>query len=263
MASASLLSCLWTAVCLPALASPSPIEGVWSFNGGKVAIHNEASGKFIGTVVAAARFSQCAHPVGEEMWTDIVAQPDGSFWGMHQWYFETPACAINPSLGPTAWRVMEAKGGAHFLIVCFSSPGTAQPTIAPSGTHADATFGCFESALVAPLVEVRSLNDAAVLPDARKCFSHRYFHIHLRDPRFDPLKSAVVTLANRRITVMRHGRRFTAEINLRGLPKGAFTVKIQVTTVLGHHLGGTRTYHTCVRRRAGVRRPRSHAHAGV
>ena len=32
----------------------------------------------------------------------------------------------------------------------------------------------------------------------------------------------------------------------RACRKGAFTVKIRATTVLGHHLSASRTYHTCI-----------------
>src|SRR5579871_5845591 len=69
-------------------AATSEIEGVWSFNGGEVAIHPVASGKFTGIVVTPTKFSECEHKTGEEMWTGISLQPDGSFWGFHQWLFE-------------------------------------------------------------------------------------------------------------------------------------------------------------------------------
>src|SRR6202007_3412327 len=50
------------------------IEGVWSFNGGRVAIQAQAGGTFSGTVVAPTKFAQCPHPIGEQMWTDISQQ---------------------------------------------------------------------------------------------------------------------------------------------------------------------------------------------
>src|SRR4051794_23193938 len=75
-----------------AAQADSPIEGVWSFNGGKVAVEANSDGSFRGVVVAPTKFSQCLHPVGEEVWSQIRPQPDGSFWGLHQWYFETSEC---------------------------------------------------------------------------------------------------------------------------------------------------------------------------
>ncbi len=255
-------------VCLAAGLSPSaqaaqPIEAVWSFNGGQVAIHPGPAGTFIGTVVQATSFAQCSHPVGEEMWSGLRVQPDGSYWGLHQWFFETTSCVHNPALGPTAWRVM-AAGSSRYLLVCFSPPGGPQPTIAPDGTEGNVTYGCRQSAPIAATptqptstrVGQARFAHSVTLPSNRRCFSARIFKIHLKDPSFDPLQSVLVTLGQRRVKVTRHGNRFAATISLRGLPRGTFTVKVQERTVLGHRLRGSRTYHTCARRAAGGRAPR-------
>jgi hypothetical protein len=259
-----------------ASASPtSPIEEVWSFSGGQVAIQAQPGGTFVGTVVAPTSFAECTHPVGEAMWTDITPQPDGSYWGLHQWYFENAGCLRNPTLGKTAWRVLEAANGAHYLLVCFSSPGDPQPTIAPNGVVANVTYGCRESAQIAPVpvqvapsskAGVQAFEEAVTLPSvdqggpkkgsAQKCFSRRVFQIHLRDPKYDPLKEVVVTIRGRRVAVVRRGKVFASTIDLKGLPRGTFTVKIRVTTVLGHHLFGSRTYHTCVKKASKRTRPK-------
>jgi hypothetical protein len=42
-----------------------------------------------------------------------------------------------------------------------------------------------------------------------------------------------------------------ARINLRGLPKGRYTVRITATTVLGRTITGKRRYRTCARGRRG------------
>jgi hypothetical protein len=247
-------------------ASPgSPIEEVWSFNGGEVAIQPQAAGVFVGTVVAPTSFAQCTHPVGEQMWTDIRPQPDGSYWGLHQWYFETAECLHNPTLGPTAWRVLEAASGVHYLLVCFSSPGGPQPTIAANGAVANVTFGCRESMRIAPLpvqaavassAGVQSFRQAVSLPSTRACVSRRDFQIHLQDPNYDPLKEVVVTIGGRRVAVVKRGKVLAATIDLKGLPRGTFTLKIRATTVLGHHLYGSRTYHTCVKKAAKSSKPK-------
>jgi hypothetical protein len=246
----------------------SSIEGVWSFNGGKVAIQPGPEGTFVGTVVVPTRFALCTHPDGEKMWTDMRLQPNGSYWGLHQWFYETAECVRNPTLGLTAWRVMQAANGGHYLLVCFSSPEKAtQPTIGPSGEAAGDSYGCVgsevESGHVAPLPEgekstsrtraaAESFSKAVKLPNNKQCLSRRAFQIHLEDPKYDPIKEVVITLGRRKLTVKRHGNVFAATINLKGLPRGTFTVKIRVTTVLGHHLTGSRTYHTCrTRRKSG------------
>lgn len=249
-------------------AAGSAIEGVWSFRGGRVAIQSLPNGTFAGTVVAPTSFAQCPHPVGEQMWSGLRRQPDGSYQGLHQWYFEG-SCAPNPRLGLTAWRVLSAAGGSRFLRVCFSAPGSPQPTIAPDGTSANVSYGCVDSALVAPLPGSSSATLAFArvigLPRAKKCFSRREFRIHLHNPADDPLKRVTVTLRGRHVSVERSAGRIAAVINLRGLPKGTFKVRIAALTVLGHRLLGSRVYHTCVPRLrvpAPRRRHTTKAHTG-
>jgi hypothetical protein len=242
----------------------SSIKGVWSFNGGQIALQEspEGSGKFVGIVVSATKFAECTHEVGESIWTSVTQQADGSYWGLHQWFLG--GCKPNPTRGPTAWRVLEEANGAHYLRVCFSHPGTTQPTIATSGAPKGpaeyaaygVTYGCYNSALIAPLPVVGNASNGSggvagsierlTLPSARKCLSLRLFKIHLADPQYDPLKTVVVTLKGRKIATKRKGKFIVATINLKGLPKGAFTIKIHATTVLGHHLSASRRYHTCI-----------------
>jgi hypothetical protein len=239
----------------PAAASFPAIDGVWSFNGGKVAVQRQPDGTFMGTVVAATKFAECSHPIGEAMWTDMRARVDGSYWGLHRWFFEGAGCVLNPQLGPTAWRVLTSSTGAHFLRACFSTPGTMQPTISLTGSTEGVSYGCADSALISPPPSTSGaagFKSAVTLPSSRRCLSRRAFTIHVRDPRNDPVREVVVKLAGRRLRVLRQGARFVSRIDLRGLPRGSFTVHIGVTTVLGHRLSGARTYHTCVR---GRRRP--------
>jgi hypothetical protein len=253
-----LLASLALSAGASAAQARSPIEGVWSFNGGRVAIQPLGAGTFVGTVVAQTAFAQCPHPVGEQMWTGLRTQPDGSFWGLHQWYFEG-TCAANPQLGLTAWRVIGATGGSRFLRVCFSSPGSAQPTIAADGSSAHVTYGCVDSALIAPLpasTGALAFTRSVTLPSAKRCLSRREFKIHLRDPADDPLERVTIIFGGHRLAIERQHNRIAAAVNLRGLPKGSFTVKIRAITVLGHVLSGKRTYHTC------VSRARSHSKSG-
>jgi len=246
----------------------SSIEGVWSFNGGKVAIQSEGDA-LVGIVVAPTKFTQCTHPTAERMWTEMRRQSDGSYWGLHQWFFATGDCIANPALGPTAWRVMQARNGERFLRACFSEPGSAsQPTIAPDGGMAGATFGCVDSALVASLPAVSSAQFSryVVLPSNRKCISRSRLRIRVHAPNNDPLKKIVVGLSSgkihRRAKLKRHGKTVTAILNLDRLPAGPFTVKVRLTTVLGEHLSGGRTYLRCAPKRPGRGIPshRGHSH---
>jgi len=229
----------------------SSIEGVWAFDNGQIAIAPSSNGTFVGTVVQETKFAECAHPVGQQIWTEITAQSDGSYWGHHQWYFEG-TCATNPTPGPTAWRVREEPDGSKYLRVCFSPPGASQPTIPVGGPEVGVAYGCDDSALTAPLPSTAAAAGAEAerlsLPSAKRCASARLFRIHLADPKYDPIKSVLVTIKGREVATVRRGSYVVATIDLKGLPRGAFTVKIRVTTVLGHRLSANRTYHTCAKR---------------
>jgi hypothetical protein len=235
------------AIGVTSAGASSPIEGVWSFNGGRIAVQSSSGGTFTGTVVAETKFAECAHPIGQQIWTRMTPQPDGSYWGFHQWYFETSSCALNPTLGPTAWRVLQATNGSRYLRVCLSNPGTTQPTIAANGTDTSATYGCVNSALSAPLPAsgTAGSKEHLSLPSAKQCLSVRLFKIHLLDPKNDPLKTVSVTIKKRKFSTLRKGKYIIATVNLKGLPRGTFTLKIHATTVLGHSLSASRTYHTC------------------
>jgi hypothetical protein len=255
----SLLAITAALVLLTGVASAgatSSIEGVWAFENGEIAIKQASNGTFVGTVVDETKFAECVHPVGEEVWTDISPQPDGSYSGHHQWLFEG-TCAKNPIPGPTAWRVMQASGGSKYLEVCFSAPGGTQPSIAADGVTANVTYKCINSAHTAALPSVGVASDRLSLPSAKQCVSARLFKIHLADPKYDPLKQVVVTIRGHRIKTARQGHYFVATIDLKGFPRGAFTVRISATTVLRHHLESHRTYHTCAKR-ATNRKPAKH-----
>jgi hypothetical protein len=246
-----------------ASSSASSIEGVWSFGGGQIAIVPASNGTLVGTVVAETRFVECAHPVGQQIWKDVTPKEDGSYWGLHQWYFADSKCAENPQLGPTAWRALEEPDGSRYLKVCFSDPGTSQPMIAPDGSTSDVTYGCFESGFIAPPPPTGTTTSGGgssttgttgssvagfiqrQLPSSRLCLSARRFVIHLAEPRYDPFKTVRVTLEGRAIKTVRKGGYVDAIVSLEGLPAGAFTIKIDALTVLGVRLTGSRTYHTC------------------
>jgi hypothetical protein len=242
-----------------ALAQGADIEGVWGFTGGQVAVQAQPDGSFQGTVVRPTQFSACTHPAGEKMWTNVRRQPDGQYWGEHQW-FNTSDCSYLPTKGRTAWRVLARPDGQKFLRACFAKPETPdqQPSIAPDGTSADVNQGCNDSDLIAPLpAGTPQVNAIATLPSQgrRRCLSKRSFRIRLKEPPGDALETASVFVNNRRVET-RTGDRVTAPVDLRNLPRGRYTVKITARTVLGRTITGTRKYRTCARkRRSGTRAP--------
>jgi hypothetical protein len=88
---------------------------------------------------------------------------------------------------------------------------------------------------------------AAALPSNRVCLSRRRLRIHIRVPKGVHVKSAAVFVGKRRVAT-RSRKRISAVVNLRGLPKGRFTVKIVLTKTNGKKLSGKRTYRTCANR---------------
>lgn len=251
----ALLLPLVTLSALPAVAhAAADIEAVWSFNRGQVAVRANPDGTFTGTVIRATQLATCPHQVGEQMWVNVRAQPDGSYWGGHQWYNDA-SCTPIAQRGNTAYRVLARPDGRRFLRVCFSQPETpeVQPKIAPDGSSTDVNRRCADSDLVAPLsAGTPKIDKIATLPKQgkRKCLSRRSFTIRLREPSGDALNTASVFLNGRRVEV-RRGDRITAPIVLRGLPKGRYTVKIVAKTVLGKTIQGSRKYRTCTKKRRG------------
>jgi hypothetical protein len=77
------------------------------------------------------------------------------------------------------------------------------------------------------------------------CVSRRNFRIRLQLPVGTRVRSARVRVAGRPVRVS-IGRRITAPVDLRGLPRGVVVVRIRVVTLSGDVLRGTRRYRTCV-----------------
>ncbi|HEY3189522.1 MAG TPA: hypothetical protein VGJ70_18690 [Solirubrobacteraceae bacterium] len=91
-------------------------------------------------------------------------------------------------------------------------------------------------------------NSAIGLP-ARSCRSRRAFKITINPPRGMRFTSVTVKLNNRNVRVIR-GRRITADVSLRGLPRGRFALHVVAQTASGRILQRARHYVTCVRDRS-------------
>ncbi len=83
------------------------------------------------------------------------------------------------------------------------------------------------------------------LPATKRCASRRSFRITVKAPRGEKAKTVVVLVNNKKVKSLT-GKKVTAPVDLRGLPKGRFTVKVTMTTVSGKALVQTRKYKTCV-----------------
>lgn len=81
-------------------------------------------------------------------------------------------------------------------------------------------------------------------PSASQCVSRRDFVIHVQQIKGVIYRRVSVYVNGRRVDVV-HGERYRARVDLRGLPKGRYTVRITVLTTTARTIAGTRTYHTC------------------
>lgn len=232
----------------PAAAQSDPIEAVWSFSGGEIAVERQGDG-FVGTVVRPTQLSSCVHQNGEQIWTEIRAQPDGQYFGRHQ-YFRTSDCSFIER-GMIALRPLQNAQGQTFLRVCFDDPEAepdVQPKIAPDGTNTDTDDGCRDSELVSPLPKTppKITDIVSGLPPQKKgCSSRRRFPIRLKEPPGDALASAKITLGRKKLPITRSGGRLRSVVDLRGLPRGRYTLKIVAKTVRKRTITGSRRYRTC------------------
>ena len=90
--------------------------------------------------------------------------------------------------------------------------------------------------------------DFVALPSARKCVSRRRLRVSLKVPRGARVRGADVFVKGKR-KARRTAANLTVPVNLTGLPKGTFPVKIDVTLADGRKLSQTRRYKTCAPKR--------------
>lgn len=169
--------------------------------------------------------------------------------------------------GPSDTHALGAGSPALDRIPFASCPSTDQRGLPRAGAGAACDIGAHENGAPvaappppaappapAPVTVAKPTPPAFVaaavfrLPSTKRCVSRRNFRIRLRQPRGVTLKEARVFVNAKRVRVVR-GKRLTAPVDLRGLPKGRFTVKVTVTATDGRKLTEKRRYRTCTPKR--------------
>ena len=130
-----------------------------------------------------------------------------------------------------SWSFSVARGASttfsHYTT--FSPRGIAGPPAPPPTTRVPSTpFGS------------RGLLET---PSNTRCVSRRFFRIKLRK-RYWPVIAAV-TVKMPKVTRVLRRRPWGTIVDLRGLPKGRFVVRITALTTTARTVRGTRTYRTC------------------
>lgn len=128
-----------------------------------------------------------------------------------------------------------------------STPGTSTPTTPPAGSTPPPAAPSPVPSPTRPTPAGVTASSVIKLPSARKCVSRRRFRIRLVIPKGLAVKSATVSVNGKRVKVVK-GSRLRSVVDLRGLPKGRFTVKVVVTPKSGKSLRSQRRYRTCTPR---------------
>jgi hypothetical protein len=125
-------------------------------------------------------------------------------------------------------------------------PASAPPPPAPDPAPTTGTKPAEEVLAAKPKDKIAA---ALGLPSAKRCVSRRNFRVRVRKPPGVDIRAAKVTVNGRPVSTRRVAGRFTATVDLRGLPKGRFTVTIRITTAGGRRITGARKYRTCAPKR--------------
>ena len=112
-----------------------------------------------------------------------------------------------------------------------------------------------QSEVAPPQTTVPGTGGIVTAPSNTRCLSRRDFPIHIQQIKGRGYRHAIIEVNGHRVAVIRAGR-LKAQVDLRGLPKGRYTVTIKVLTTSGRTLTGTRAYHTCARKPLRGGRPR-------
>lgn len=209
------------------------IEGTWLYGGGQVLIEPTGPGTYKGTVTQATTFASCPHPAGQRMWE--ISGSGTHYTGTHIWY--TSSCVENPG-GQSTWDIISTDPENFQLNFCSQEPGTGPVT--PSST-------C--SILTRSKPPTPKPDDVIKFPGTKKCVSRRKFKVRVRQPKGIQIEKATISLNGKLVKVLKKKvfgkKRHTANVNLRGLPRGTFKLKIKVVTSTGDVIKGTRKYRTC------------------
>lgn len=130
----------------------------------------------------------------------------------------------------------------HFRAVATYSPETVQGDDLTFTTAAATLPGTAQPTLPQPDAAIQF---PSTKTDPKNCKSRRKFKIRIVKPSNGiEYKEVKVFVNNKQVQIIK-GDRITAPVNLTGLPKGTFKVKIIVATTDGRTIEGSRKYKTC------------------
>ena len=170
---------------------------------------------------------------------------------------DTLTCVIGAWTGDPSFSIAWERNGTPIATgaaygLTDADAGTAI-TCVVTATNAGGTLSVRSASVTpvaAPVVEPKVIKPSEVftLPTTKRCVSRRNFRIRVKQPRNVTLRRVIVVVNGKTVQVNR-GKRVTAPVDLRGLPKGTFRVKVTAITSTGRKISDTRRYRTCVPKR--------------
>jgi hypothetical protein len=186
---------------------------------------------------------------GKSVAPPFTLTPEGQNLGFHD---STRGIGTNDDINccPTHNSFEEPPAGSALQVAeRDSSVPPAPETLFAQGTISGGT-----------IVNKPTFGRVVGLPSNRRCVSRRKFRIRIRQPGGIQIQAALVFLNGRKLRVLTRNvfrkKRKVANVDLRGLPRGTFKVRIVVLTTDGTTLRGTRKYRTCTKKRQSKRPPR-------
>lgn len=200
--------------------------------------------------------------------------PDGTPDGLGEQVSSSPSGALQNVHVDTDGRARSAiaysrsnQGAFNDVLVArwnyaaVNDPPPADPAPAGGSTPAPAPAPVPAPAAPAPVVAAAAptkaaapkpvaVADVVTFPAAKTCASRRSFAIRLRVPKDANVTQATVRVNGKQVAV-RKGSRLRSTVDLRRLPKGRFTVSIELKLADGKVVKGSRAYRTCTAKRQG------------
>jgi hypothetical protein len=186
---------------------------------------------------------------GKQVASPFRLTPEGQQLGFHD---SVNGIGTNDDINccPTHNSFQEPPAGSALQVAeRDSSVPPAPETLFAEGTISGGT-----------IVKKPGFGSVVGLPSNRKCVSRRKFRIRIRQPGGIKIQTALVFVNAKKVKVLTRNvfqkKRKVANVNLRGLPRGVFKVRIVVLTTEGTTLRGTRKYRTCTKKRKSKRPPK-------
>jgi hypothetical protein len=199
-------------------------------------LNADRNGRSIETVDAVGRPISEAQDICQNGTTCVASGEDRRLGDFFTNAIDERGCAIIAS-GDTMLKDELTGGERHVAAPLFVRQATG-PRLIGNGNCSGKASG--------PSSKPRT---GVPLPSNRRCTSRRRFGIRLRAPEGQRLRSAKVYVNGKRVKVRRSGGRLRALVDLRGLKKGRYTVKIVATTAQGRRVVSKRRYRTCTPKR--------------